>query len=342
LSLNGNCVDGKARSNVNLKESPLKAFLSVLRSPVLWIAILLPAALSAQPVIIAKTFGAASIAVGGSTSLSFQINNNDEGVQHTAINFTDTLPAGLVVSTPDGLTGTCGGGIITATAGSGFVSLSGTTLDGGGGCVFSVNITATSAGVKNNSATVFYSTEVAGGSTSASITVIVPNPPTISKAFGAANIPAGGTTSLSFSIANPNIGVPLSGVGFVDAFPAGLAVATPNGLTGSCGGGTITATAASGSVSLSGATLGADSSCTFSVNVTGATLGTKINTTSPVASNEGGAGGTATASIIVQDPPPPPTPATGVPVLSPASLAGLALLLAGLGWTLARRASAHS
>jgi hypothetical protein len=320
----------------------VKAFLCALRSPVLWIAILLPAALSAQPVIIAKTFGAASIAVGGSTSLSFQINNNDEGVQHGAINFTDTLPAGLVVSTPNGLTGTCGGGTITATAGSGSVSLSGTTLDGGVGCVFSVNVTATSTGVKNNSATVFYNTEVAGGSTSASITVTAPNPPTISKAFGAASIATGGTTSLSFTISNPNIGVPLSGVGFADTLPAGLAVATPNGLTGSCGGGTITATAGSGSVSLTGATLGADSSCTFSANVTGSTPGTKNNTTSPVTSNETVAGGTASASITVQAAAPTPTPAAGAPVLSTAALAGLALLLAGFGWTLAKKASAHS
>ena len=44
----------------------------------------------------------------------------------------------------------------------------------------------------------------------------------------------------------------LSSVAFSDTLPAGLSVSTPNGLAGSCGGGTITATAGSGAISLSG------------------------------------------------------------------------------------------
>jgi uncharacterized repeat protein (TIGR01451 family) len=160
----------------------------------------------------------------------------------------------------------------------------------------------------------------------ASLWATSPVPPTISKVFGAANIPVGGTASLGFTISNSNSGS-LTGVGFTDTLPAGLIVATPNGLTGSCGGGTITATAGSGSVSLSGATLAASSSCNFSVNVTGTTAGTQNNTTSTVSSNEGGAGGVASASLVVQTP--------TVPVLSPRALAVLALLLAGLGWGLA-------
>ena len=159
----------------------------------------------------------------------------------------------------------------------------------------------------------------------ASLWATGPAPPTISKSFGAANIPVGGTTSLSFTITNPNASASLSGVAFTDTLPAGLVVATPNGLAGSCGGGAITATA--GSVSLSGATLAASAACNFSVNVTGMTAGTQNNTTSTVGSNEGGPGGAASASLVVQTP--------AAPVLSPPALAGLALLLAGLGWGLA-------
>ena len=82
-------------------------------------------------------------------------------------------------------------------------------------------------------------------------------PPTIVKSFGAASIPLNGSTSLSFTIDNPERFTALTGVGFTDTLPAGLVVSTPNGLTGSCGGGTITATAGSGAVSLAGATLAA-------------------------------------------------------------------------------------
>src|SRR5213075_1928551 len=88
-----------------------------------------------------------------------------------------------------------------------------------------------------------------------------------------------------------------------DALPAGLTVATPNGITGTCGGGTITEAASSGSVSLSGASLAASSSCTISVNVTGTTAGTKNNTTGNVTSTEGGTGATASASTKVEAPP---------------------------------------
>jgi len=61
---------------------------------------------------------------------------------------------------------------------------------------------------------------------------------TVSKAFGAATIPLGGTTSLTFTIGNPDATATQTGVLMNDSLPAGLVVATPNGLTGACDGGT--------------------------------------------------------------------------------------------------------
>lgn len=127
-------------------------------------------------------------------------------------------------------------------------------------------------------------------------------PPTISKAYGAASVPTNGATSLTFHLSNPNSAISLTGVGFTDTLPTGQVVATPNGLNGSCGNGTITATAGMGSIILSNASLPASGNCTFAVNVTATASGTQNNTTSAVTSMEAGNGGTASASLIVAGP----------------------------------------
>jgi uncharacterized repeat protein (TIGR01451 family) len=254
----------------------------------------------ASPPTISKMFGASSIPVNGSTSLTFTIMNPNTGIGLTGVGFTDTLPAGILVATSNGLTSTCNG-TTTATGGSGSVSLSAGTLAASGSCTLTVNVTGTTAGVKNNSVTVTSTEGGTGNTATASITVVAP--PAISKLFGAASIPLGGTTSLSFTIQNPNTTTTLTGIGFSDSLPSGLIVGSPNGLTGSCGGGTITATAGAGVISLSGASLAANSSCTFSVNVTGTTAGAKNNTTGNVTSTQGGTGNTGSASLAVVAPP---------------------------------------
>ena len=78
----------------------MKIVLSDPRFRVLWIALALSAVLCAQEVpSIDKSFGAATIAVGGSTSLSFTITAPpDDGTATSAIAFNDSLPAGLVVN----------------------------------------------------------------------------------------------------------------------------------------------------------------------------------------------------------------------------------------------------
>ena len=250
------------------------------------------------PPTIAKAFGAATIAVGGTTTLTFTLTNPNTTVGLSGVSFADTLPAGL--TGPAGTTLVCGGSL--AVSGGGVsLAFSGGTLAGGGSCSISVNVTGTTAGVKNNTTGPVSSTESGAGSPSNTATVTVVAPPTIAKSFGAASIPVNGTTSLAFTLANPNGSVALTGVSFTDTLPAGLTA--PGGTTPGCGG-SLAGGGGGTSLAFSGGTLAGGGSCSISVNVTGTPAGVKNNTTGPVSSTESGAGSPSnTATVTVVAPP---------------------------------------
>jgi hypothetical protein len=125
-------------------------------------------------------------------------------------------------------------------------------------------------------------------------------PPDVSADFGAAVIDAGASTPLTFTITNPAPNtVWLQFVALATTLPDGLAVASPNGVNGTCGG-TVTAPAGSQSIGLAGGAVSPGSSCTFSVDVTGVDPGPATVTSGAVGSANGGAGGTATAVLVVR------------------------------------------
>src|SRR5712671_2883040 len=252
------------------------------------------------PPTIVKAFGASTIPLNGVTSLTFTINSSNATLTLNGIAFADNLPAGLVVALSSNLSTTCGG-TGTAVGGSGSVSLTSVSLAPNTSCTLSLDITGTTAGVKNNSVQVTSTNGGTGNTSNASITVIAA--PVIINAFGAASIPLNGSTSLSFTVQNNNTTQSLSGVAFTDTLPAVLVVSTPNGLSGTCGCGTLTATQGTNVISLSGANLAQSSSCTLSVNVTGIAAGLQNNTTGNITSTQGGTGGTASASVAVVAPP---------------------------------------
>jgi trimeric autotransporter adhesin len=252
------------------------------------------------PPVITKQFGALTIPLSGTTSLSFTLTNPNATTALTGVAFSDTLPTGMIVSTPNGLTGACGSGTITATAGSGGISLTGTSLAAGGSCTFSVNVTGRAAGQQNNTTGNVTSTEGGTGGTASALLVVVA-PPSIAKAFNPVTIAPNGVTTLTFTITNPAANpVAEAGVAFTDTLPAGLVVSTPSGLINNCGG-TATATAGSGSISLTGGSIVVSSNCTVAVSVTGATPGTYNNTSGAVSSANGGTGNTASATLSIKN-----------------------------------------
>jgi uncharacterized repeat protein (TIGR01451 family) len=266
--------------------------------------------------VITKIFGAASIPLNGSTSLSVTVQNSNTTVALTGIAFTDTLPAGLVVATPNGLTNTCGG-TATATAGLGSLSLSGGTVATSATCAVTINVTGITTGNWVNTTSTVTSANGGTGST-ASASIAVVTPPTIAKSFAPSTIPAGGTTTLTFTLTNPAANtVALTGVAFTDVLPAFLMVSA--GSSSACGG-TLT-TSAPGTITLSGGSIAVGGQCQFSVTVFAVGSGDFNNTTGAVTSSNGGTGGTASARLTV-------LPPLLIPTLSGWALALLAAMLA--------------
>src|SRR5207302_883856 len=80
--------------------------------------------------------------------------------------------------------------------------------------------------------------------------------------------PPWGTSTLTLTITNPNTGTTaLNGVAVTDSFPTGLQVAAVPGASNTCGG-TFAPAAGDTTISLTGGTIAASSSCAVSVNVT--------------------------------------------------------------------------
>ncbi|HYM09638.1 MAG TPA: Ig-like domain repeat protein [Bryobacterales bacterium] len=254
------------------------------------------------PPSISKSFNVASIPLNSTATVTFMITNPATNtVSLTGVAFTDTLPTGMVVAALPNITGTCGGGTITAVAGMGSISLSGATLATSGSCTFSVDVKGAGAGSLVNSVQV---TSTNGGTgNTAMATLIVVAPPTIKKAFANAILSLNSTTTLMFTLTNPAANtVAETGVAFSDSLPGGLVVADTPGAVDNCGG-TFTPIMGASSVGLTGGSIAVGSNCTISVSVKGVSLGNWSNITGAVSSTNGGTGTTSnTAKITVVQP----------------------------------------
>ena len=258
------------------------------------------------------------------STLTFTIAN-PQAIALTGVTFSDTLPTGLVVANPptvSAISCTSGtlAGTINATAGSDTISLTGGSLAvSAAGCTFSVRVQGTKAGSYTNTTNAIkadYAGSNTGGANvgygSAPLTVV--DPPVVSKAFGASSLLTNGTTTLTFSLCNPNAasltGVQFSnslGVATPDTLPSGLVVGTPANVSAvTCNdGGSLTGqtiTAEGNTIALTNGTLSAGATCYFTVDVKsdGSSTGIKTNSVQ-VSATETGTGNTSTANILVKD-----------------------------------------
>ena len=251
-----------------------------------------------SPPTIAKSFSPNPIAAGATSILTFTLGNPAANtVALTGVAFTDTFPAGLTVaSVPN--PSQCGGAVSSTTNS---ISLAGGTIPVSGTCTVTVSVTAATGGSYVNNSDAVTSTNGGTGNT-ASATLNVISPPQITKSFSPNPIAANGVTTLTFTITNPNADTTLTGVGFGDAFPTGMRVASsPNtNLSGCNTSSTPVFVPLSGDteIFLSSASIAGGGVCTVSVDVT-APGGTYENVTAAVTSTNGGTGNTASDTLSV-------------------------------------------
>ena len=250
--------------------------------------------------VIAIAFSDSTIGLNASTVLTFTVSNAG-GVGFTGLAFSDTLPTGLVVATPNGLTSTCGG-TATATAGSSSIALAGGTLAGGANCTVVVSVTANSTGVFNDSASVTSTSGGTGNTSSASLTVLAPF--RVATSFNPSTILMNGTSTLSLTYTNPNSSGSLSidGGAMTVQLTPGIYFVSPSFFTNTTttcqNAGIVTSAQDLTSFTMAGFTLAAGASCTITTPVSGITAGT-FTTSNVVYALYAGISNTATATLTV-------------------------------------------
>ncbi|HEY2916883.1 MAG TPA: PKD domain-containing protein, partial [Candidatus Limnocylindrales bacterium] len=262
---------------------------------------------------ITVSFGATYLPINGVASMSFTIHNPNPISGLGSIGFTDTFPAGLQLDLGGSPINGCGGSLTSLNGTS--VTLSGASLAASGSCsITGYTVKDTVYGQLDNSVTV---TSQAGTGNTSTASLIVAHPPTAGAVnfLGASGtigwVTAGSTATLDVGFENPNTFTSLSGVGFSATLPAGLTIASPNGLVvgGACSAGEVSAVAGGHTLAVTGVTLAANNGdpvnpdpaqlCGLDVKVVASGNGPRVVSTGPIASTEAGAGTAATGTLSV-------------------------------------------
>jgi uncharacterized repeat protein (TIGR01451 family) len=254
------------------------------------------ALLDDRDVTFSKAFAPDTIGPGSTTTLLFTITNVS-GSPVTTLAFTDTLPAGITLASPAGAVTTCSDGILDAPDGGGTITFSGGRLGPNGSCIVTVNVTSSTPGTHANASGDLTSSAGNHGPAADDLNVVTDRPG-FSKSFSPSSIPPGGTSTLTFLIDNTANGVAAASLGFIDNLPVGLLVASPANASTTCTGGTLIAVAGTGTISYSGGSVGAGSSCTVSVDVTASDFGEYHNVSLGL-TTMGGVSGFATAALEI-------------------------------------------
>ncbi|MDO9081124.1 MAG: hypothetical protein Q7U44_10025, partial [Desulfuromonadales bacterium] len=204
--------------------------------------------------------------------LTITLINPNSTVATLIAPLTDYFPSGLVVAGTGPNASTTCGGTLTAITGATKIILTGGSIPANSSCRVKVDVTAKNKGSYYNKLPAgALQTNKGSNATSASATLTVlaaKIAPKLGKAFSPSTIKAGGVSTLSITLSNPNSTVAKLTASLTDYFPSGLVVAgTGANVRNTCGG-TVKASKGSSKVTLTGGSIPLNGSCTVKVNVT--------------------------------------------------------------------------
>ena len=172
-------------------------------------------------------------------------------------------------------------------------------------CVVEVNVVGNSTATNTTSQVEYEDSFGVHYFGPASATLTVDPPPTVTKAFNPASIPAGATSTLTITINNPtSMALTFANTGLNDIFPAGLNIANPPGvaLSGGCTGNPF-APQGGDRVQMGSLSVPSGSTCVVTLKVLVSTMGAKINTVRLAVTGHPESVGQATLNVT----PAPPT-----------------------------------
>ena len=264
-----------------------------------------------------KSFSPDAISVGGTSTITYTIDNSLNAGRVGNLDFSETLPTGLSVASPANASTTCISAsapdtTLTAVSGSSTITLNAdgnTFLPGfevlpvGGTCTVTVDVTATGIGEFNAVSGALLADFVSAGTSSDSLSVSTAAI-AMTKDFTDDPVNAGANATLQFTIQNNSRSDSATGVSFTDDLTAMFAGATFDSLLSTSCGGSISGVGGT-LISLSGGTIAAEGSCVIRVSIgvpnTTAT-GIYPNTVTDLTATVGGnavSGNTASDSLSV-------------------------------------------
>ena len=243
-----------------------------------------------------KSFSPNPIPPGGTSTLTFLVDNTANPAHVVSLNFADVLPDGMVVANPANAFTDCDDGyyppVLTAIPGTNAINLVANgvyippdydfpVLQDGASCIVTVDVTVADPGEYVNVSGLLSADSVAAGKASAVLDV--PRKFLI-KSFTDDPIAPGDTVTLEFAVTNLNRRSDATDITFSDDLDATLAGLSAVGLPLPNPCGTGSQLIGTSPITLTGGNLPAAGSCTFSITLqvpAAAFSGVYTNTTSP-------------------------------------------------------------